>query len=339
MPIYKPTGAQPGNPIQLSFVERLRAGRVVPVVSDAALADLALGGWAALAAGYAAYAGYPLPDRDNLVKVAKYRQLFAEDAQGRRGLQDQALKADYLNWVKNHIYFAAQAGGADADLLAEAEAQVDSKTVSEFAHLLGLPDFAGSPAAAMLVWADLPVRVVLTTSPFTFVEDALRRAGKAPRTEVCRWRKELDSIEPAIDGAYRPSALEPLVYHLHGLDAYPDSLVLTEDDHLEFLVNVCQGQGNNAADRVHALVRQALFNDLILLGYSLASWSFRTLYAGLIKPNGKQEDRGVVALQVTPSAAEKRYLDDYVRREAHFEVFWGELGEYTQHLRQMMTGA
>jgi hypothetical protein len=124
----------------------------------------------------------------------------------------------------------------------------------------------------MLVWADLPVRVVLTTSPYTFIEDALRRAGKTPRTEVCRWRKELDSIEPVIDGDYRPSALEPLVYHLHGLDAYPDSLVLTEDDHLEFLVNVCQGQGNNAADRVHALVRQVARWTMDCLRVESGSW-------------------------------------------------------------------
>lgn len=338
MPIFKPGAAQAANPLQLSFAERLRTGRVVPVVSDEALADLVLGGWQGLVLGYADYAEYPLPDRDNLVKVAKYRQLFAEEAPGRLGLQDQALKADYLNWVKNSIYGTAKAQGAGQELLAEAEAQVDSKTVSEFAHVLGLPNFEGGPAAAMRVWADLPVQVVLTTSPYTFIEDALRRAGKTPRTELCRWRKELDSIEPAIDGAYRPCAQEPLVYHLHGLDAYPDSLVLTEDDYLEFLVNVCQGQGNNAADRVHALVRQALFNDLILLGYQLASWSFRTLYAGLIKPNGKQEDRGVVTLQVTPSAAEKRYLDDYLRREARFQVSWGTLGEYTESLRQILAG-
>ena len=329
MPISK----QPAG--QLSFVQRIRAGRVVPVVSDEALADLVLGGWQNLIQGYATYAEYPLPDTDNLVKVAKYRQLFGENEQGGRGLKDQALKSDYLNWVKNHIYRTAEAQGADADLLAEAEAQVDIVSASEFAHLFGFPQFDGGTAVTILVWANLPIRVVLTTSPFTFIEDALRRAGKTPRTEVCRWRKELDTIEPAIDATYKPSEHEPLVYHLHGLDTYPDSLVLTEDDHLEFLVNVSQGQGNNAVDRVHALVRQAMFNDLILLGYHLSSWPFRALYAGMIKPNGKQEDRGVVALQVTPSEVEKSYLDDYLRREAKFDVFWGELGEYTQELRRI----
>ena len=89
---------------------------------------------------------------------------------------------------------------------------------------------------------------------------------------------------------------------------------------------------------MHALVRKALFNDLILLGYHLSSWPFRALYAGMIKPNGKQKDRGVVALQVMPSEVERRYLNDYLRREAKFDVFWGDLAEYTQELRRMMGG-
>jgi hypothetical protein len=356
MPIMKSTAGQVVNPNERSFAERMRAGRVVPVVSDEAVVDLVLGGWQELVQGYAGYVEYPFPDRfnlvkvakynqlfafpdrTNLVKVAKYHQLFANDTPDHHGMNDQTLKSDYLNWVKNHIYFTAQAQGADGDLLAEAEAQVDDKTASEFAHLLGLPTFDREPSATLLAWADLPVRIVLTTSPYTFIEDALRRAGKHPCTELCRWCNELDTIEPAIDGTYRPSVQEPLVYHLHGLDAYPDSLVLTEDDHLEFLVNICQGQDNNSADRVHALVRQAIFNDLILFGYHLDTWSFRGLYAGLIKPNGKKEDRGVVALQVECNDTERRYLEDYGRREARFDVAWGNLQEYTQSLRQRVKG-
>ena len=251
----------------------------------------------------------------------------------REGLPDRALKSDYLTWFKSFIYYTAQAAGADADTLAEAEAEVDDLTVSAFANRLGYPRLDGGAADPLLVIANLPVRTIITTSPTTFLEDALRRAGKSPRTELCRWHKELDGIDSAIDATYRPSTREPLVYHLHGLDAYPDSLVLTEDDHLQFLVNVCQDQGNNAADRVHALVRQALFDDLILLGYSLSSWAFRGLYAGMIKTGGRQEDRGVVALQVVPDQNEKAYLDDYVRREARFDVFWGDAGQYITELQ------
>ena len=319
MPIYRPSGTQAVNPLQQSFLEHVRAGRVIPVISDEAVVNLTLGSYTQMVEGYADLAAYPMPDRDNLTKVAKYRQL-------NEGLPDRALKSDYLTWFKSHIFFKAQEGGADADLLAEAEAEVDDLTVSAFANRLGYPRLDGGAADPLLVLADMPVRTILTTSPTTFLEDALRRAGKSPRTELCRWHKELDGIDSVIDAAYRPSAREPLVYHLHGLDAYPESLVLTEDDHLQFLVNVCQNQGNNAADRVHALIRQALFDDLILLGFGMSSWSFRGLYAGLIKTGGRQEDRGIVALQLVPNDAERIYLEDYVRREARFDVFWVRSG-------------
>ena len=201
----------------------------------------------------------------------------------RQKLKDQELKSDYLNYVKNHIYFAAEAAGASEDALAEAAAQVDEVSVSEFAHLLGYPQFSAGRDDPLLVMANLPIRTVLTTSPFTFIEDAFRKAGKAPRTEVCRWNEGLDTIDSSIDDAYKPSAQEPLIYHLHGLDQYPDSLVLTEDDYLEFLVNVSRGKGNDRTDTLHALVRKAIADDLILLGYSLSAWSFHVIYAGMIR--------------------------------------------------------
>ncbi len=329
MPIYRPSGAQSVNPIQQSFLDSVRSGRVTLILSDEAIVNMALGSYARLIEGYADLAHYPMPDRGNLTRVAKFRQLHEQ-------LPDRALKSDYLTWFKSFVYYTAQTAGAGADALAEAEAEVDDLTVSAFANRLGYPRLDRGAADPLLLIADLPVRTIITTSPTTFLEDALRRAGKSPRTELCRWHRELDGIESAIDATYRPSASEPLVYHLHGLDAYPDSLVLTEDDHLQFLVNVCQNQGNNAADRVHALVRQALFDDLILLGYSLSSWAFRGLYAGMIKTGGRQDDRGVVALQVVPDQNEKAYLDDYVRREARFDVFWGEAGQYITELQEKL---
>lgn len=332
MPIIRQSESSAANPLQRSFVERIRAGRVVPVISNEAVLGLAVGDPLKLIEGYAQeVVKYPLPDCHNLERVAKYRQLTA-------GLPDMALKSDYLNWVKNFIYFTSQEQGADEEALAEAEAEMDNLPVSEFAGRLGFPSFKLAEADPLLVLADIPARTYITTSPYLFLEDALRRAGKQPRTELCRWRKELDGIESVIDPAYKPSAAEPLVYHLHGLDRYPDSLVLTEDDHLELLVNICQGQGNNAADRVPALIRQALFDDLILMGFSLSSWAFKGLYAGLIKTNGRQEDRGVCALQLIPSEDETRYLEDYVRREARFDVFWGDLPGYAQKLRAMLGG-
>jgi len=109
MPILKKGATPLTHPVHLSFVERMRAGRVVPVISDEVLFELVLGGHTSFTQGYADYIRYPLGDKGNLVRMAKFFQF-----QG--GLGDQARKADYLNYLKNHIYDLAQQAGADPDL-------------------------------------------------------------------------------------------------------------------------------------------------------------------------------------------------------------------------------
>jgi hypothetical protein len=311
---------------QETFRDRLLSGRVVPIVSNRAIFDRMLGGYGPFLSGYARHVKYPLSleQPDSLVSVVKYHKHRPRE----KPLADQALKFDYLNYVKNHLFRLAKAAGVDQDTLDEAAAQIDQVSASEFANRLGYPRFGGVEDPLLRI-ANLPFKTILTTSPFTFIEDALRRAGKAPRTEVCRWTRDLfESIPSAIDDRYEPSKQEPLVYHLLGLDRYVDSLVLSEDDYLDYLGNLCQGQGDQSADYVPALVRRAFSDDLLLLGFSLDSWAFRVLYAGLIKRSGKAEDRGVCSLQLPDTDEERAYLQDYVERETKFQVFWGSLEEY-----------
>ena len=115
------------------------------------------------------------------------------------------------------------------------------------------------------------------------------------------------------------------------------SLALTEDDYLELLVNLAQGRGKDSADRLPALVRGALFDDVVLLGYSLGSWAFRALYYGLVRPTGQEKDRrGVCCVQLPPEERkeQEKYLQGYLDRDAHFDIFWGDLHQYTQELTQ-----
>jgi hypothetical protein len=313
---------------RLTFRERLRTGRVVPIVSNRAIYERMLDGYATFLANYARYIKYPqqLGKIDSLVSLVKYQKHRPRE----KPLTDQGLKFDYLNYVKNHIYRLAKADGVDQDILDEAEAEMDRVSASEFANRLGYPRFSGQDDPLLLM-ANLPFKTILTTSPLTFIEDALRRAGKKPRTEVCRWTKDLaDSIDTAIDDGYQPNDREPLVYHLLGLDRYVDSLVLSEDDYLDYLGNLCQGQGDQSADYVPALVRKVFSDDLIVLGFNLDSWAFRVLYAGLIKRSGKAEDRGVCEIQLPDTEEERAYLEDYVQRETKFQVFWGSLEQYAQ---------
>ena len=108
-----------------------------------------------------------------------------------------------------------------------------------------------------------------------------------------------------------PSETRPLVYHLCGLDAHPvtgrpvpDYLALSEDDHLEMLVNLSQDRGHDGTDRLPGVVRGALWGALVLLGFRLHSWAFRGLYYGLIRDSGQQgEGRGLCTIQLDPEDA------------------------------------
>jgi SIR2-like protein len=121
--------------------------------------------------------------------------------------------------------------------------------------------------------------------------------------------------------------------YLHGLDHYPESLVLTEDDHLEFLVAISQELGR-PVDRIPARVREALTrSSLLLLGYDLQSWEFRTLFWGLLKPREiRQQGVSVLHLQLELGEKEQQqYLRTYLSK-ADLEVFMGSIHEYTSEL-------
>jgi hypothetical protein len=315
-----------------SLAQLIQRGNLLPVIAGEALEDLVFGGHDRLVASYAVHVRYPMPDPGKLHKVAKYQSLTT-------GWKDRKLKEDYLDQVARYLLEVAKQGGADAERLDEALAEASDLTVSQFARRLGYPRLDRGTNDPLLILANLPLPIYLTTSPYTFIEEALRRAGKEPKSELCRWHSGLDSVPSVFAAAvqtaiYQPSRQEPLVYHLFGLDAYPDSLVLTEDDHLDFLTAVSQGRGKDqGVDPVHDVVKGALQSSaLLLLGFSLATWAFRALYRGLIKPmpTATLYER-FCCVQLAPSEQEKLYLEDYLRKDARFDrVYWEKMESFCQ---------
>lgn len=338
MPIWEDAVSTAPAPAP-SFNQRVRAGGALPVLSNAAMFDLVFFGHDAFVRYYAEKTGYPFGLPASLAQIANYDRHANRET-------DFECKIFYLDCVKNHVYRAVrQAGTADDETLAEVRDEAERLGVSAFARRLGYPRFDRGRKDPLLVLADLPFKAYLTTSPFTFIEEALRRAGKNPVTKMCRWRGPAEAAEKElwhIPDTYRPSKEQPLVYHICGLDAHPEtgvplpgSLALSEDDQLELLVNIAQDRGKEGADRLPALVRGALFDDVILLGYSLNSWAFRALYYGLVRDTGHETGRrGVCSVQLSPDDREqqKKYLQNYLDREARFDIFWGDLYQYAEAL-------
>ena len=308
------------------IANQVRSGKVLPIISNRLHDDRVLGGHRALAEAFADFLGYPLEDKHDLSRVTLFSSVLKDVARA-----ENVVKGDYLNFIKNRVFDQAEAQGLPRELLDEVEAQFDDLDFSALASQLGRPAFGQPGEDPLLILAQLDLPIYLTTSYHRFIEAALERAGRHPTTAVCRWRQELENLPnlpDPFDGDYQPSRENPLVYHLHGLDSYPESLVLTEDDHLAFLVAISRDP-----DLIPLRLRQALTDSsLMLLGYDLRDCDFRSLLWGLIKPRPVRQ-QSVCVLQIEPGDEEKRYLNRYLD-EVDFKVNWGSFDDYARQLYQ-----
>jgi hypothetical protein len=123
---------------------------------------------------------------------------------------------------------------------------------------------------------------------------ALKNRGRDPKRELCRWNQFVELEETSVfKSGYTPTAANPLVYHLHGHYDLPQSLVLTEDDYLDFLVHLSRDQ----ALLPPAVQRALAGTSLLFIGYSLSDWNFRVLFRGLVGSLGASLGYTSVAVQ------------------------------------------
>ena len=200
------------------------------------------------------------------------------------------------------------------------------------------PDFT-EPDEPHGILANLPLPVYMTTNYDDFMVRALESQHKDPKQELCRWN-ELVKDQPSIfvsKPGFDPTPANPVVFHLHGHNKVPESLVLTEDDYLDFLVNISRDQA-----LLPPRIQRALTGaSLLFIGYSLADWDFRVLFRGLVTSLESSLRRISVTVQLPPAneAPEstpqqvQNYLDEYFNR-TDMRVYWGTAREFAAELRR-----
>ena len=188
------------------------------------------------------------------------------------------------------------------------------------------PDFT-PPNHPLGVLAALPLPIYITTNYDDFMYRALMDNRKYPKVELCAWNSLLPKraavkypklsdynppVVPPQGFSFEKSILtktyapvrntaeptvyrEPLVYHLHGHYSLVDSMVLTENDYLDFLVNMWKDQ-----KLLPSQISLALTDcSLLFMGYSLADPNFRVLFRGLIHSMGENR-RLSISIQLRP---------------------------------------
>lgn len=277
---------------------RIGGGQVIPIISNQLFYDLvfsqALGGSEEgnseateaelkttvshmLSMAWASELHYPFPDSHDLARVAQYVRSKA------RASVD--AKEEYLRFIKNALLSYASQVGGDADQIDELRSGLAEYSFADLVvNELGLLKFGPGCTDPISILAGLPLPIYITTSPHDILERALQAMGKQPISQVCFWsgavnplREEHKPLE-----TYEATVQRPMVYHLFGLDCYPLSMVLGEDDYMDFLVELTLDRGTSHAIIPSYLQSALAVSWLMLIGYHLQEWDFRTLFRGLV---------------------------------------------------------
>jgi hypothetical protein len=329
-----------------SILPRINQGVVIPIISSsfrieqifrdgsetAGEADGALAIHEQLTAEWANLIDYPMQDKHNLARVAQYYLVEQKD--------DPQARTRYLEFLKSFLLTIAQDDGDYANLASRLKTRTQELTFSEIVQQLDYPRLSAAAEDPLRLLARLPLPVYITTSQSNFLERALEAEGKKPRTQICFWSGEISSTLPEhrTDPEFLPTITIPLVYHLYGLEDYPQTLVLSEDDYLNFLIAMVEDT-NTLNPVVPLSLRRALGQShLILLGYCLADWDFRVLFRFILKfrrdefsPRGMviQLRRNERAIQNVEKSLE--YLGRYFDRRK-FDIEWKDPEEFIQKL-------
>jgi hypothetical protein len=262
--------------------------------------------------------GYPYPNEEELARVAQYLA-------GHHG----AFKVQRMLSRKVRETLAAR-------LPEELRPDPLPESLTQLVERIGWENLvAGDPNELHQVLAGLDIPLYLTTNADSFLVEALRARGKRPAREVCCWNEALSGLMSSFDDPnYQPTVQAPLVYHLLGSDEQVESLVLAEDDYLDFLVKTSAEK-----DRIPTWIRGRLAtSSLLFLGYQLHDWEFRVILRGLVANLDQRFAINHVAVQLEEQAVSDRdAVREFLRmyfQAAHIDVYWGTTAQFVAELRE-----
>ncbi|MGW3348508.1 SIR2 family NAD-dependent protein deacylase [Nonomuraea rubra] len=204
----------------------------------------------------------------------------------------------------------------------------------EFAH--AAPPAATDEFPVHSVLARYPLPLYITTNYDDFMFLALQQARKRPTWDLFPWYAMSPDDwtgSPFRESDYVPCEERPLVFHLHGHHKEPHSIVLIEDDYLDFLVRLAQDGRHSSASssggRPMTLlpypIRTALRTKaLLFIGYGLRDWTFHVMFRTLLHGLLGTMRREHTSIQLNPHdhpGEEREYLERYFQAQS-IRILW-----------------
>jgi hypothetical protein len=137
---------------------------------------------------------------------------------------------------------------------------------------------AYGPSNVHIVLASLPFSLILTTGHDNLLARALEASGKKPIIQRYHLRGDKrDNPEFVLPGS--PDA--PVIYHLFGDAQEPGSLVISENDLLDFLIAIVSERPPLPNSLIRALKRVG--QSFLFVGFGIKQWYLRVLLKVLVR--------------------------------------------------------
>jgi hypothetical protein len=176
--------------------------------------------------------------------------------------------------------------------------------------------------------AGIPFYFTVTASPDKLFANALTENGKPPQISVYNFKGSKSDTDP-VTGTEE----NPLLFYLYGSADEPESLVITENDLLDFLISVISkapGLPPSITSELYAEDKNFLF-----LGFGFKHWYLRMLLHVLAGNSHKQSRSFALELMPeNPNEYKRAILFFKNHNTCKIHIFHDELTEFTEKLKR-----
>jgi hypothetical protein len=280
---------------------------------------------------------YPMADGHDLARVAQYYQLGEDVIE----FPSTAKKA-YLKFRNSRLLEINETEKPNEVAKLNVNGPFSEIVTRLYTEALGTND----PLDKL---ANIPFSNYITTSYHDFLERALINAQRTPITQflcledggqITTWElNDKGEIVPP-NPTRKGTKLEPVIFHLFGVEKDPKSLIISEDDYINFLVTAVTD-----TDKQHPMIPLQLqtilsASYLLLLGYQLQDWEFRALFRLILHKRASSLPKPGIFMQIPRNRDMESLLKYLVRYfgPRKFEVERKSPAEFAQTLWELWEG-